>query len=69
MKYKRIIFGKVSIKDSTLVQKYAAGRVEFSAEQFVAGDVTGDGYVNVNDATIISEYLSNIITSFPVESN
>ncbi len=61
--------GRVSIKDSTQIQKYVAQMVDLNTEQFIAGDVNGDGYVNVTDSTLINEFMSGIITSFPVESN
>lgn len=59
--------GVVNSKDATAVQKYAAGRIDFTDDQKRAADVSGDGDVNVQDATLIQEYIAGIISVFPVE--
>lgn len=50
------------------MQKYLANYVTLSETQLYVAEVTGDGIVNVLDVTAINQYLSKIITSFPVEN-
>lgn len=61
--------GNIDIKDSTLIQKYVVGMVEFNDEQFVAADVNGDGTVSVLDSDLINKYNLELIDKFPVENS
>ena len=45
-------------------QKYAAEKVEFTDEQFQAGDVNKDGFVDVLDALLVQKYATGKIDSF-----
>ena len=60
--------GDVDAFDSTEIQRYIANIIEFSAEQFIAADVTGDGVINTFDTTAVQRYIAGYITSFPVET-
>lgn len=58
--------GKVDINDVTQLQLYLAGIGTFTSEQLLAAEVTGDGVINISDATCIQQHcLSG--TPFPVE--
>ena len=59
--------GNVNSKDVTAVQKYVAGRINFTDDQKRAADVNGDGIVTDQDSTLIQNYLAGIISEFPVE--
>lgn len=58
--------GNVTIKDATIVQKYTAGIVELSDDQFRMGDVNADGNVNIRDATAIQRHCAGIVTEFSI---
>ena len=49
-----------NIKDSTLIQKYLAGIVEFTALQELLADTDGDGKVTIKDATLIQKDIADI---------
>ncbi len=49
--------GAVTVSDATAVQKYCAGLISLSEEQFELADFNGDGSVNVTDATLIQKYI------------
>ncbi len=49
--------GRVSIKDSTLLQKYIVEYVGFNASQKLAADCDFDGKISVRDATLIQKYI------------
>lgn len=56
--------GTVNVIDATLVQKYTAHSVTFTADQIKRADVNFDGKINVTDATLISKYAAKLISSF-----
>ncbi|MBE6738105.1 MAG: PKD domain-containing protein [Ruminococcaceae bacterium] len=49
-----------NIKDATLIQKYLAGIVEFTALQELLADTDGDGKVTIKDATLIQKDIADI---------
>lgn len=53
--------GVVSIIDSTEIQKFLAGLIDFTAEQLHFADINGDGVVSVIDATDIQKSLAGLI--------
>lgn len=59
--------GVVNVNDATLVQRYCAGIVKFTAKQFAAADVEGDGRVVISDATNIQRIVADmpIVPSAP----
>lgn len=53
--------GVISIKDSTLISKYAVNIVaNFNKEQLLAADVNKDGRINVMDATEVQKIIAGI---------
>lgn len=58
----------VNTRDISVVQKYLAGEVDFSEAQKTAGDVNGDGNVTMKDIALIQKYISDVIATFPVET-
>lgn len=60
---------KVTVKDATTVQKYAASMLTLEGKAFIQANVSGDKAVNVRDATYIQKYVAEMITIFPVEEN
>ena len=48
--------GKVTAKDSMLIQRYAVNLVSLSDDQQKAADVNGDGKVTAKDALEILRY-------------
>ena len=57
----------VDVLDAAMIQKYAAGKADLTAEQLTAGDVNGDHNVDVLDAAMIQKYAAGKINHFPVE--
>ena len=57
--------GRISVKDATLIQKYAASLESLSVSQLVIADVDISDNVNVKDATMIQKYVAGIIDEFP----
>lgn len=49
--------GKISLRDATYVQLYAADKVTMDENFIPVADVNSDGVVNVMDATLIQKYL------------
>ena len=41
--------------------------LEAGTDKFTAADVDGDGSITVQDATLIQQYLAELIEKFPVE--
>lgn len=56
--------GVINVTDATLIQKYAAGIIKLSDDEFIRADVNFDGVVNIHDSTLIRKFAANIITSF-----
>ncbi len=56
--------GLVNIKDSTLVQKFAAKLIGKNDFNYKNADVNTDGQVTVKDGTLIQKRAANIIQSF-----
>ncbi len=57
---------KITIKDTTLIQKYCAKFFNFSETEMLTADVNDDSKVNVKDATAIQKYLAKIETNLPI---
>ncbi len=53
--------GKVTVKDATLIQKYAAGLVQFDRIQLFLGNCNATGDVNVKDATQVQKYCAGFL--------
>ena len=58
--------GKISAKDSMLIQRYAVNLKKLDDNQLKAADVDGDGKVTNKDAIIILRYTINIDVDYPV---
>ena len=56
--------GETDSLDATLVLKYDAGMIDFTAEQKEALDVNGDGDADSADASLIFKYDAGLITDF-----
>lgn len=56
--------GSVDVLDAAVVQKYAAGKAELTAEQLELADVNNDNNVDVLDAAEIQKYAAGKITEF-----
>ena len=54
----------INIKDSTIIQKFCLGQVNFDERQLARVDVNNDGIVNVIDATSIQKYSVGLIKEF-----
>ncbi len=52
--------GVLNINDATLIQKYAVGLEQFTAQQISVGDVDGNGVVNVMDATCVQKLINQL---------
>ena len=53
--------GNVTVKDATLIQKYAASLVQLNKTQLFLANCNGQGDVNVKDATQIQKYCAGFI--------
>ena len=60
------IDGKITIRDSTVIQKYLIKLKNFSEATKHIADVDNSGDTNVKDATLIQKYVANLIDEFPV---
>lgn len=56
--------GEITVKDATVIQKYAIDKVTLNDIQQKASDVNNDGLINVKDATIIQKYLVKQVKAF-----
>ena len=54
--------GKVNIKDTTQIQKYAAKLVTLTEAEMLRADVNADAKVNIKDATAIQKFTAKIET-------
>lgn len=52
--------GKVSISDTTEIQKHLVAVSEFSKEELIIADYNGDGQVNIFDVTDIQKMLASL---------
>jgi len=52
--------GKLTIKDTSLLQKYLAGIIELTPEQLKRADFNQDGKINVKDVTDMQKYIAKI---------
>ena len=50
--------GKITVKDATIIQKYAAGLARLDRTQLFLANCDGTGGVNVKDATQIQKYCA-----------
>lgn len=50
--------------DVTLIQKHIADITTMTSAQIAAADVDHDGYVTINDATLIQKYIVGLVDSF-----
>lgn len=57
---------KITIKDTTLIQKFCAKFFSFSETEMLIADVNNDSKVNVKDATAIQKHLAKIETNLPI---
>ena len=57
--------GDVDILDAALVQKFAAEKIQLTAEQIYAADVNKDGVADTLDAILIQQFAADIISVFP----
>lgn len=55
----------VSPLDASMVARYALGLINFDGNQIVAGNVDGDGDVDIYDAAQIARYSVGMITDLP----
>ena len=53
--------GKVTIKDSTTIQKHIADLILLDNEHLALSDANGDGVINISDSTQIQKYLADLI--------
>ena len=58
--------GKVTAKDSLLIQRYTVNLVQFDEDQLKAGDVDGNGKVTNADALNILRYTVKIKGKYPI---
>ena len=58
--------GAVTVGDCTLVQKASVGLEEFSGLQKQIADVDGSGEVNIDDATILQEFLAEYQVAYSI---
>ena len=58
--------GAISAFDASVVLRYVVGLLDLSACQMIAGDVTGNCWVNAYDASFILKHVVGLITQFPV---
>jgi hypothetical protein len=56
------------MKDAEAALQYAVGLRTLTAEQLIAGDVTGNGTVTSQDASLILQFALGLQTSFPASS-
>ena len=58
--------GKITAKDSMLIQRRAVNLVKFSDDQLKTADVNGDGKVSASDALSILRYTVNLKGKYPI---
>jgi len=58
--------GAISAFDASLVLRYVVHLLDLSPCQRIAGDVTGNCWVNAYDASFILKYVVGLITQFPL---
>lgn len=56
--------GRITIDDTTLLQKFLADNTQLNDEQLIVSDTNYDGKVNIDDATLIQKYLADICSVF-----
>ena len=49
--------GEISLKDSTMIKLYLAGRLELTSDQLKRADTNADGKISVVDSAMIRQYL------------
>lgn len=52
--------GKISVKDATSIQKYAANMTQLEKSNKIFADVNNDSKINVKDASSIQKYLAKV---------
>lgn len=57
--------GRITSADTTLVGRYAAGKIQFTAQQKSLADVDVDGQITLRDAQIISMFAGGVLRSLP----
>lgn len=57
---------KITIKDTTLIQKYCAKFFTLSEAEMLTADVNKDSKANIKDATAIQKHLAKIETNLPI---
>ncbi len=56
----------VSLVDVVYLNKYLAGSLKFNEQQLLNGDCCNDGQVNATDATILLQFVVELIDDLPV---
>jgi hypothetical protein len=56
----------ITALDATLILQFVDGSEDFSADQVLAGDVTGDGTISTLDATRILQFQSGTLLRLPI---
>ena len=53
--------GEITVKDATLIQKFAVELEALSDKQRNAADINGDCTISILDATVIQKYVAGLI--------
>ncbi len=59
---------RVSVKDSTAIQKYLAKIITLCEDSIFYGDVDGNEKLSISDATLIQKFVAKMIDVFPAEA-
>lgn len=59
---------RVSVKDSTAIQKYLAKIITLCEDSIYYGDVDGNEKLTISDATLIQKFVAKMIDVFPAEA-
>lgn len=59
---------RVSVKDSTAIQKYLAKIITLCEDSIYFGDVDGNEKLSISDATLIQKFVAKMIDIFPAEA-
>ncbi|MEE1220025.1 MAG: leucine-rich repeat protein [Ruminococcus sp.] len=55
--------GRITVKDSTTIQRYLAELEALNEDSYLLSDVDGNGEVNIVDVTVIQNYLAGVSMS------
>lgn len=56
--------GQIDTRDTTALQNYLSGALEFTADDILVADVSGDGTIDVNDVVALQYYIAGITDTF-----